>query len=1464
MKHVRLISLLLTTFFVGTLWAQGPNNSATYYQAANGKSGSALKTAMFNIIKLTSTKISYDGLKSAYFTTDWTGSKIRDRYSNTSNYTKSSDFSGSYSGENDMCNREHSVPASWFSDSYPMYSDIFHVIPTDGYVNNRRSNFPFGTTNGETYKSNNNYSKVGACTTSGYSGTVFEPNDEWKGDFARIYFYMVTCYEDKVTNWTAGNSIFTTGDSYQPMATWYFNLMMEWSKNDPVSDIEIARNNAIYTETDQGNRNPFVDYPGLEEYIWGSKKTTAFSYNNYDDPTSSGNVTMTFSSSSATAVLGSSFTAPTLSMSPSGLTVTYSSSNTGVATVNSSTGAVTLVAAGTTVITATFAGNDNYNANSASYTLTVRETGGGTITEEDATFIFNTDEGLSALGITKPAASAGTSISGMTLTSGAVTMTSTDGTTATRVWNSSGTTDLRIYKSGGGFTLSSDATITKVVIAGATINGLTASTGTYTSSTGIWEGSATSVTFTATATQKVNTITVTTAGGSVPQKEDVTMSFSPTSVTLAQGDAFTQPTLTTDPSGLAVTYSSSNESVATVNSSTGAVTIAGVGTTTITALFAGDDDYNAGSASYTITVTEAVDPTTAIKFKKVSAVTSGKRYLIVANNSGSYLAMQPIASDKTYAYPTATAVIPENDVIQQNDYTNAFTFEASGAGYTIQQSDDRYFYQTTYNTISVDAAPSSGNIWSVAKQSDGTFKILNVSANRYIQYSTGFSSFGSYASAQSNALMPDLYEEFSDDQPIEEKEEVTMSFNPTEVELTLGDDFTAPVLTTDPAGLAVTYSSSNESVATVDASTGAVTIVAAGTTVITAAFAGNDDYYAGSASYTLNVTQAVTPTEGDYVKVVNSSQLVAGNEYILVWPGNDTRNPQVLTGISTTSTKYGTYADIELNSDKTVATHNASVKKLTLGGSTGAWTLSLEDNGYLAWKSGNSLITQTDAYTWAISVTADGTTITSVADATRKLQFNTGSPRFACYTTSQGPAYLYVKNQEIQEKSESYINFSKQGIAVTMGEDMRLPELTTSPEGLTVTYSSSDESVATVDATTGELTIVGAGNATITASFAGDDNYYPSTGSYIVQVTAAPTIDPDGPQFVLVTDVAQLADGDEVIITNSKENAHPNYAMTKDGYSAYMLGSINILAVDDNTIVPGDEVQVFTLGKNNATYTFSYTDTEQRYLFADGVNLMSSSSSANANAAITIDANGEASITFADATNAMHFTWVDETGNAKGFWCDDEGTLTKIYRKVKEAIEVTITEAGYSSLYYGDKNLVVPADVTATTYVVEGNTLSASHTYTEGDVIPQGTAVVLEAQAGTYEFTVTTDAGVAASGNDLFGFDEQTTESPVENAADYYFYKLNVKNGSDAGFYWGASDGGLFTFNAHKAYLMVLKSQAAQSKAFLLNGGVADGIQGVYVVESDGEAVYDLSGRRMTGSLKKGIYITNGRKFVVK
>ena len=275
MKRNLLLTIILLVEVA--VWAQGPNGTKDYYKSANGKKGYALKTALYNIIKAPGVK-SYKSLDEWYLKTDNKGDgHIRDRYSNKTNYTLANMNTGDNSVEGGQLNKEHSFPKSWFHNATPMLSDLYHVVPSDAKVNNARSNFPFGENKGETFTSNGGYSKVGLCTFPGYKGKCFEPNDEWKGDFARIYFYMVTCYEYTVKTW---DSAMLDGTDDHCFSDWALEMLLRWSKNDPVSQIEVDRNAAV--EAIQDNRNPFVDYPGLEEYIWGDKTNVAFNYEDYN------------------------------------------------------------------------------------------------------------------------------------------------------------------------------------------------------------------------------------------------------------------------------------------------------------------------------------------------------------------------------------------------------------------------------------------------------------------------------------------------------------------------------------------------------------------------------------------------------------------------------------------------------------------------------------------------------------------------------------------------------------------------------------------------------------------------------------------------------------------------------------------------------------------------------------------------------------------------------------------------------------------------------------------------------------------------------------------------------------------------------------------------------------------------------------------------------------------------------
>ena len=275
-RHGTSLRMMFSVLFLFTATLSFAQPPAGYYASALNKNGYALRVAMHNIIK-NHTSESYNGLWDAFYRTDRhpDNGKVWDIYSDRPGstpayyFTFGNDQCGNYSGEGDCYNREHSVPKSWFGGSVaPMYTDLFHLYPTDGFVNSKRSNLPIGKVINATWTSTNG-SKVGTSNVSGYSGQVFEPIDSFKGDYARTYFYMAVCYMDKNLGVeTQSNFI---GGNLKP---WSKDLLLQWAAMDPVSKKEIDRNNAVYQI--QHNRNPFIDFPELAEMIFGSDTNQSF------------------------------------------------------------------------------------------------------------------------------------------------------------------------------------------------------------------------------------------------------------------------------------------------------------------------------------------------------------------------------------------------------------------------------------------------------------------------------------------------------------------------------------------------------------------------------------------------------------------------------------------------------------------------------------------------------------------------------------------------------------------------------------------------------------------------------------------------------------------------------------------------------------------------------------------------------------------------------------------------------------------------------------------------------------------------------------------------------------------------------------------------------------------------------------------------------------------------------------
>jgi|UPI0004873C72 endonuclease I len=320
----QFFTFLAFLFFLNSI-AQIPSG---YYTTATG-SGLMLKTQLKKIIDNVN-----DGLSSEHLHTDqgygalmtlYTHSAFRDNFyendgslldmysenptgTDPYNYTATSQQCGNYTREGDCYNREHLIPQSYF-DNYavdPMKNDAFFVVPSDGKVNGDRNNYPFGKVGTATYTSQNG-SKRGNGLNSGYAqgytGIVFEPLNEFKGDIARAFFYFATRYEDLMDNFYTTSNASTCpaknmfdGSTGRVFSNPFIDILVKWHTDDPVSPKETAINNDIYYNH-QSNRNPYIDHPEYVGQIWNSfLGNSSFEFENsisiYPNPTNNGSISI--------------------------------------------------------------------------------------------------------------------------------------------------------------------------------------------------------------------------------------------------------------------------------------------------------------------------------------------------------------------------------------------------------------------------------------------------------------------------------------------------------------------------------------------------------------------------------------------------------------------------------------------------------------------------------------------------------------------------------------------------------------------------------------------------------------------------------------------------------------------------------------------------------------------------------------------------------------------------------------------------------------------------------------------------------------------------------------------------------------------------------------------------------------------------------------------------------------------
>ncbi|HBY17487.1 MAG TPA: nuclease, partial [Porphyromonadaceae bacterium] len=223
---------------------------AGYYDKMNGKSGAALKAAAKECVRTHQTLV-YSDLPTYWQYSDVYPELVDgckrwwDMYSDAVYLIKRGQTGKSSFSANKM-QREHSVPKSWWKQSgsveyTPAYSDMWNLYPSDGAANQAKLNYPLGLTASTSF--NNGVSKIGGAMT-GYGGGsryVFEPDDEYKGDFARAYMYVATVYDD--INWVI-NYMYKK-EAYPTLVPWAKEMLLQWCRQDPVDQKEIDRNNVV-------------------------------------------------------------------------------------------------------------------------------------------------------------------------------------------------------------------------------------------------------------------------------------------------------------------------------------------------------------------------------------------------------------------------------------------------------------------------------------------------------------------------------------------------------------------------------------------------------------------------------------------------------------------------------------------------------------------------------------------------------------------------------------------------------------------------------------------------------------------------------------------------------------------------------------------------------------------------------------------------------------------------------------------------------------------------------------------------------------------------------------------------------------------------------------------------------------------------------------------------------------------
>ncbi len=661
------------------------------------------------------------------------------------------------------------------------------------------------------------------------------------------------------------------------------------------------------------------------------------------------------------------------------------------------------------------------------------------------------------------------------------------------------------------------------------------------------------------------------------------------------------------------------------------------------------------------------------------------------------------------------------------------------------------------------------------------------------------------------------------------------------------------------------------------------------TTVKAVAALNGETSEVATAKYTISDT-ASDPNTTTFQRVSSTDELVDGLRYIIAC-GSKNRAAGVLT--TTSSAAYLTPIEVAISDDVITITDDAAddVAVFVLEQETNGWSLRNEaDDKYLYASDAKKLAystTATHSAPWTLSNGNGG--VIMAYDYYGTMLYNNSNPRFTTYTSTPSAsmiqANLYVEVSNVTPQEPVIVTEESLTFETVVGTSKTLPLEVLSEHlsaDITLTLDDPNEvfslSAATIDKSEEDATV----EVTFTPAAAGDYQAtltLSSTGAesavVILSGTATDATPIEGDVYALVTDASTLAAGDKILIAYVEDNTPLVMSTTQNSNNRSATNDVTLNS--DGTLTPGDAAQIITLEKDDKNFLFN-VGTGYLYASSNSANqLKTHAKKDNSSATVSISGNGNATIEFQGDYSHNSLRYNPNNGSPI-FSCyapsNETMALPQIYRKVTttepETVEVAIGATGYATLYYGDKNLVVPEGVEAYVYHLEGIELKEQPV---GDVINAGTAVVLKAtetlpaDGSVFEFEVTDTPVNQALQSDLYGYDEDT-ETSLDGNYLYYMLSLNAEDAPESiGFYYGADNGGAFTSLAHRAFLALPAEKANGVMALLLNGElIIDTTTGLSTLQSDASSitVFNLNGQRVNAPKRPGIYVIGGRKVIIK